>query len=73
MSKSTRVPGHGLRHEGMAFVGEGICEVGGRLRRNEYDRLGVALCECGWRSEVLESNAQRKDAHREHKVEVKYA
>lgn len=67
--RNTRVPGHGLKSEGAAYVGEGICEVDGPLRRNLYDWLGVAVCSCGWRSEVLVSNGERKRAYAQHKAD----
>ena len=68
--KNTRVAGHALKCEGSPYVGEGICEVDGPMRRNFYDSLGVARCKCGWRSPCLHSNGARKRAYDQHKSEA---
>jgi hypothetical protein len=64
---SSRLRGHALQHEGKPYApGE------------EYPWLrvygspsGVALCECGKTSPVLESDAARKRWHAGHKAEVR--
>jgi hypothetical protein len=67
--RNTRVAGHGLNSEGKPFV---ISErTGGPVSPAYYTPSGSALCECGWMSEVLESNGQRKKAHAAHKDEMR--
>lgn len=54
---SYRVPGHTLRNEG-------------RLPYGTWGTVGPAVCSCGWRSDMLETAAARKRAHRAHKGDV---
>lgn len=68
--RNTRVSGHGLLSEGRPYVGDGICEVDGPMRRNTYDSFGVGVCSCGWRSETFWTTAERKRAFNQHKAEV---
>ena len=58
MPKHFLVEGHTLRNEG-------VCYEGGYLTP-----IGRALCSCGWQSEELDTNAKRKKAHRQHKMDV---
>jgi hypothetical protein len=66
---SARLPGHGLFREGKPFrvvgdaTGEWLDIAGGHT--------GRARCSCGERSPILESDAERKRWHREHKQQVR--
>lgn len=53
-----RISGHALQYEGRAF------HAGNRVM------VGKAKCECGERSERLETDAARQRWHRQHKAEV---
>jgi hypothetical protein len=54
MSEQLRVKGHTLQSEGRAMP---------------YIP-GPAICSCGWRSQDLTSDGQRKRAHKDHKIAV---
>lgn len=58
--KVTRIPGHGLRHEGRYWNGVQFVSAG----------AGQARCECGERSPVLRSTSARRAWHREHKRQI---
>lgn len=53
-----------LRVKGHALLYEGACRDG----RGYWTPIGPATCTCGWQSEELTSDFQRKQAHREHKL-----
>lgn len=53
-----RLPGHALRSQGAPYSEKGREISGSR---------GIARCECGATSAVLDSTAERKRWHREHK------
>lgn len=59
-----RISGHGLVSEGAAHEDRD----GHASQVRKY--AGFAVCQCGARSPVLPSGAQRKQWHREHKIEV---
>lgn len=63
--RRTNLRGHALRSEGRPYArGDG----GGWVRVSYLTSgTGVALCECGETSLVLESNAQRRLWHSRHK------
>jgi hypothetical protein len=67
---STRLTGHALQHEGKPFApGETSPWL-----RVYGSSTGVALCECGQTSPVLESDGARKRWHRDvHKPAVRGA
>ena len=71
--RHTAIRGHALRSEGKAY------ERGDEQRwvrvsyGRAYQHLGVALCECGETSERLDSDAERKRWHRQHKEAVRGA
>ena len=62
--RRTNLRGHALRSEGKPYARSD----GGIWARVSYlpSGPGVALCECGAASPVLESNAQRKAWHGRH-------
>jgi hypothetical protein len=60
----SRLSGHGLRHEGAAFIGAGI-------RSRDFAGPGMALCECGRYSPVIKNRAQRKQWHKDHKDDIR--
>ena len=65
--RRTSLPGHALRGEGKPYErGEEHPWV-----RVYGTRTGVALCECGQTSAVLESDAARKLWHADHKTAVR--
>ena len=71
MSKALIVPGHYLVAEGAAFedpYGTGTFNY--RVRGNSVSGRGVGKCSCGERSEVLDSGAQRRLWHRDHKNDI---
>jgi hypothetical protein len=57
-----RLPGHELKREGRIFDVLGY-----------RGKVGAAVCSCGWRSAVLDSDAARKRWHRDHKDAVRAA
>lgn len=67
-----RVPGHGLLHEGGPFLLPGCCASADveTPARNHYDRIGHGVCRCGEQSPCLDSGAERKRWHREHRAAV---
>jgi hypothetical protein len=71
MPKNTRLPGHGLRSEGMPYLWADWGE--GPAWRQSLDWRGYGLCSCGATSEVLASNGARKRWHADHKDEVRAA
>jgi hypothetical protein len=64
--RRTNLPGHALRSEGAAY--ERGDETAWVKVRSSW--TGVALCECGETSLVLESNRKRKAWHGQHKQAV---
>jgi hypothetical protein len=58
----TLVKGHGLRSEGQPYVVDLNKQV---VRADGW--YGRALCSCGWLSEMLDTNNERKRVHRWHK------
>jgi hypothetical protein len=67
---STRLTGHALQHEGKPYGAGHLV----KWRRVYGSSTGVALCECGQTSPVLESDAARKRWHRDvHKPAVRGA
>jgi hypothetical protein len=63
---STRLAGHGLRNEGMAFT------VTGNAMPGFPSGPGCAKCECGALSEHVANRARRKAWHRAHKDEIRH-
>ena len=62
----SRLVGHGLRHEGAAFVG-----TVSLIRSDDFSGPGIALCECGARSPWIKNRAQRQRWHRDHKDDIR--
>lgn len=55
---------HTLKSKGAAFSPTNLT----RVDPNSTGGSGVAVCSCGWTSEVLPSGKQRVAAHKEHKA-----
>jgi hypothetical protein len=68
--RNTRLSGHGLNSEGAAYERGGYT---GNAWVPARSWTGVALCECGETSPVLESNGARKRWHAQHKDAVRGA
>lgn len=62
----SRLTGHGLRHEGWAYIGTNI-----RATSEGAAGPGMAKCECGAMSEMLRSRSARKRWHAQHKDELR--
>lgn len=60
----SRLSGHGLRHEGAAFLAP-------KLRARDQAGPGMALCECGTYSPIIKNRAQRKQWHKDHKDDIR--
>lgn len=58
---TTRIAGHGLRHEGRHWTAAGYVSGG----------MAPGVCECGEKSAPLPSAAARKRWHRDHKAEIR--
>jgi hypothetical protein len=69
MDTTTRLRGHGLFAEGKPFRVVG--DVRGEWIAVAVGRTGRGRCSCGERSPILESDAERKRWHREHKQQVR--
>jgi hypothetical protein len=67
--RRTSLSGHALRSEGKPYE-RGEEEAWVRVGRSWH---GVALCECGETSSVLDSDSRRKRWHVAHKDEVRGA
>ena len=63
---NTRLAGHALQHEGKPHVPGATS----RWVRVYASSSGVALCECGGTSRVLDTDVARKAWHRAHKQDV---
>jgi len=61
---NTRLAGHALQHEGKPHVPGATS----RWVRVYGSSSGVALCECGRTSPVLDTDVARKAWHRDHKA-----
>jgi hypothetical protein len=76
---STRLAGHGLRREGKPYCAAGCKDCPFLSAVGDYDGHGVVsnnghghgLCACGQSSKHLQSNADRKRWHVQHKEEVR--
>jgi hypothetical protein len=69
--RRTALKGHALRSEGKPYKFGG--EEQERWVRVERSWSGVALCECGATSPVLDSNGARQRWHRVHKEHARCA
>jgi hypothetical protein len=70
--RRTNLPGHALQSEGKPYRRsdeENWVRVS--VERRPGSHIGVALCECGETSEVLESDGRRKAWHRDHKEAIR--
>lgn len=64
---NVRVSGHTLRFEGRAYTDEGkVIDPWS----SDAPWRGRGMCSCGTMSDVLNTRAERKRWHREHKAEV---
>jgi hypothetical protein len=67
--RRTNLPGHALQAEGAAYKRNGDGDLY-RPRWNSTGGTGMALCECGETSGVLESGGERRRWHAAHKDEA---
>jgi hypothetical protein len=70
--RRTNLPGHALRSEGAAYERNRDGDLA-RVHWNRTGGTGMAVCECGETSLVLESNRKRKAWHGRHKDQVRGA